>query len=128
MAPQTRLEVRLNFPNGDSIGKDDIAFIEAIQQCRSISRAGKLMGCCYRMAWVRADVLNRMFQDKVIETFPGRHTGSVVTAFGQRLVATFRAIERRAEEASAGTIHELEASLGRSSEQQLAAGNDDSAG
>jgi molybdate transport system regulatory protein len=113
----TRVRVRLSFANGGSIGEDDIAFIEAVQQCRSISRAGKLLGSCYRIAWLRADALNRMFQEKVIETFPGRHSGSQVTAFGQRLVALFRAIERRAADASRAAMHELEACLNRSFEQ-----------
>jgi molybdate transport system regulatory protein len=92
---QTQMHVRLRLPNGASIDEDDIILIETIQHCRSILGTSKLLGLSYRTAWLMSDALNRMFECKVIETFPGRHAATEVTFFGQRLVALFRSIERQ---------------------------------
>jgi molybdate transport system regulatory protein len=108
---QTQMHVRLALPNGASIDEDDIALIETIQRCRSILGASKLLSLSYRTTWLMSDALNRMFECKVIETFPGRHAATEVTVFGQRLVSLFRSIERRSAAAASGPISELTASL-----------------
>jgi len=65
-----------------------------------------------------ADALNRTFETKVIETFPGRKGGGAeVTAFGSRIVALFRSIEQRSNKAAAAALDELTASLDRSFEE-----------
>ena len=67
------------------------------------------------------DALNRTFETKVVETFPGRRGGgSEVTAFGQRLVALFRSVERRSSSAAAAALEELTASLSWSFEAEEA--------
>ena len=108
---QTQMHVRLALPNGASIDEDDIVLIESIQRCRSILGASKLLGLSYRTAWLVSDALNRMFECKVIETFPGRHAATEVTVFGQRLVALFRSIERQSAAAASQAIDELTAAL-----------------
>ena len=107
-----RVHVRLTLPNGGSLDEADVALIETLQKCRSIFGAAKLMGVSYRKTWLMVDVLNRTFEAKVIETFPGRRGGGAeVTVFGQRLIALFRSIERRSSLAAAATLNELTASL-----------------
>jgi molybdate transport system regulatory protein len=109
---QAQLHVRLEFPNGGSLDEADIALIETIARCRSILGAAKLMGLSYRKTWLMSDALNRTFESKVIETFPGRRgAGAEVTAFGQRLAALFRSIERRSAAGAVAAVEELTASL-----------------
>jgi molybdate transport system regulatory protein len=122
---QTRVHVRLEFANGGSLDEADIALIETISRCRSILGTSKLMGLSYRKTWLMTDALNRTFESKVIETFPGRRgAGAEVTDFGQRLAALFRSAERRSAAAAAAAIDELTASLalGRVEQEAAAAG------
>jgi len=119
---QAQVHVRIAFPNGGSLAEADIELIETIERCRSILRTSKLMGLSYRKTWLMTDALNRTFESKVIETFPGRRgAGAEVTVFGQRLVALFRSIERRSSTAAAAAIGELTASLDWSFETQAPA-------
>ena len=114
-----RVYVRLTLPNGGSLDESDVALIETLQKCRSIFGAAKLLGVSYRKTWLMVDALNRTFEAKVIETFPGRRGGGAeVTVFGQRLIALFRSIERRSSLAAAATLDELTASLDWSFEAQ----------
>jgi molybdate transport system regulatory protein len=121
MAPDSkngqRVHVRLSLSNGGSLDEADIALIETLQKCGSILGASKLMGVSYRKTWLMADALNRTFETKVIETFPGRKGGGAeVTAFGYRLAALFRSMERRSNKAAATALDELTGSLDRSFE------------
>jgi molybdate transport system regulatory protein len=109
---QAQVHLRLSFPNGGGLDEADVALIETIKRCRSILGASKLMGLSYRKTWLMTDALNRTFESKVIETFPGRRgAGAEVTVFGERLVALFRSVERRSSTAAAAAIGELTASL-----------------
>ena len=109
---RTRIHVRLSLPNGGSLDEADISLIETIHKCRSILGASKLMNLSYRKTWMMADALNRTFETKVLETFPGRRGGGAeITPFGQRLAALFRSIERRSSAGAAAALGELGASL-----------------
>ena len=120
---QAQVHLRLSFPNGGGLDEADIALIETIKRCRSILGASKLMGLSYRKTWLMTDALNRTFESKVIETFPGRRgAGAEVTVFGERLVALFRSVERRSSTAAAAAIGELTASLDWDFEAQAPAG------
>ncbi len=68
---QARVHLHLSFPNGGSLDEADVALIETIKRCRSILGTSKLMGLSYRKTWLMTDALNRTFESKVIETFPG---------------------------------------------------------
>ena len=105
------VHVRLSLPNGGSLDET------TLQKCRSLLGASKLLGTSNRKTWLMADTLNRVFETKVIETFPGRRGGGAeVTAFGRRIAALFRSIERRSSRAAAAALDELTASLDRSFE------------
>lgn len=116
MAPRTkklaRIHVQIALPNGGDVDEGDIALIETLQKCGSILGSSRLIGISYRTAWLMVDALNRTFETKVVETFPGRRGGGAqVTVFGQRLVALFRSVERRSSTAAAAATDELAASL-----------------
>ncbi len=55
--------------------------------------------------------MNHMFREPVVVTLPGRNTAgaSEVTVFGQRIVALYRAAERRAGSAAQAALAELSA-------------------
>jgi molybdate transport system regulatory protein len=120
--PQAQVHVRLSFPNGGRLDEADIALIETLKRCRSILGASKLMHLSYRKTWLMTDALNRMFESKVVDTFPGRRgAGAEVTVFGERLVALFRSVERRSASGAAAAIGELTASLAWDFEAQAPA-------
>jgi molybdate transport system regulatory protein len=103
-----RIAITIHLPNGGAIGPDDIALVEAIGRLRSITGAAEAVGVSYRTAWLAVDTLNRLFESRVIETFPGRRAaGAAPTPFGDRLVALYRSSERRATAGSALAIEEI---------------------
>jgi molybdate transport system regulatory protein len=107
-----RLELSLALPNGGRLEPVDVRLIETIRASRSISGAGRALGISYRKTWCMVDALNRTFSSRVVETYPGRHEGGAeVTAFGERLVALYRSIERRSASSTAAAMAEIVASL-----------------
>ena len=109
---EPRLFLRIDFPDGRKLGPGKIALLEAILVHGSILAAAKAIGMSYRRAWLLIDELDRMFEEKVILTFPGRRgAGTEVTAFGARVIALYRASERQAAKATRTAVDELKASL-----------------
>jgi molybdate transport system regulatory protein len=108
----SRLDVTIRFANGGSLTPEVIALIDAIRASRSILGASRATGVSYRKCWLMVDALNRTFETPVFATFPGRRgSGAELTDFGERLVALYRSMERRARSASAQGLVELTASL-----------------
>lgn len=108
----SRLFLRVDFPNGQRLGPGKIMLLEAIREHRSILSAAKAIGMSYRRAWLLVDELDHMFEQKVIVTYPGRRgAGTEVTAFGERLIALYRAMERQAAKATRTTLDELTQAL-----------------
>jgi molybdate transport system regulatory protein len=111
-AEASKLEVIIRLSNGGCLTPEDMTLIETIQKQRSISAAGRVLNISYRKCWLMADALNRTFEMPVFATFPGRHGGGAeVTAFGQRLIALYKSMQRRSGTASKAAIEELTAAL-----------------
>ena len=108
---QSRLSLRMELPNGSRLGPGKVALLESIGQRRSIAAAARDHDMSYRRAWLLVDDLNRAFTEPVVETFPGRSqgAGAALTTFGERLVALFRAAERRCAKAAAPSFKEIAA-------------------
>ena len=107
-----RVSLTVDLPHGGRIGPEDVDLIETIARERSIVGAGRALGQSYRKTWLMVDALNRMFESRVIDTFPGRRqAGATVTDFGRRLVALYRSAERRANATTARALDEIVASL-----------------
>ncbi len=103
--------LRLRLRNGGELGPGKIDLLEHLARERSISGAARAMGMAYRKAWLMIDDLNQMFAEPVVRTFPGRSQGAggaELTAFGERVIALFRAAERRTRDAVALQLVELE--------------------
>jgi molybdate transport system regulatory protein len=91
--PEVRF--RVDFAPGCSVGVGKIELLEAIGRTGSLSQAARELSMSYRRAWLLVDSLNRQFDAPVASTSVGGSGGggAVVTAFGQRLVETYRALE-----------------------------------
>jgi molybdate transport system regulatory protein len=103
------LSLRIELPNGSRLGPGKVALLESIGQRRSIAAAARDHDMSYRRAWLLVDDMNRAFGEPVVETFPGRSqgAGASLTTFGTRLVAIFRATERRCAKAAAPSLREI---------------------
>ena len=108
-----RLTVRVDFGSDRALGPGKIKLLETIGQTGSISQAGRALGMSYRRAWVLVDDLNHRFSKTVVLKKPGgvQGGGATLTAFGQDLIAKYRAIEAKAAAAAMRQLHELEVSL-----------------
>ena len=106
------LAITLAMPNGARLGPEDVALLEAIRRVRSITGAAKAVGISYRKAWLMVDAIGRAFESAAVETHPGRREGGAeLSVFGERLIALYRSVERRAASASAAALGELVAGL-----------------
>jgi molybdate transport system regulatory protein len=111
-AQPAHVAIEINLPNGGSFGPEELALIDAIRSVRSIIGASRALGLSYRKCWLTVDALNRTFESPVVATFPGRRGGGAeITAFGERLVALYRSIERHAANSAKKSLEELTASL-----------------
>ncbi|HSN73025.1 MAG TPA: LysR family transcriptional regulator [Steroidobacteraceae bacterium] len=100
--PQISLRIDFGAEPAARIGPGKIALLEAIRDERSISAAARRLGMSYRRAWLLVDALNRLLAEPVAITETGgrRGGGSALTPFGERLVASYREIERAAATAT----------------------------
>jgi molybdate transport system regulatory protein len=109
------LTLRVLGPRAPAIGPGKAELITRIGETGSISAAARAMGMSYRRAWQLVEALNRDFREPVIATAIGgtRGGGARVTPFGERLVARFRAMEKKASAAIAVDLRRFEAELRR---------------
>jgi molybdate transport system regulatory protein len=105
-----RLSLRIDFEGG-RLGPGKAELLEHIGRERSIAGAARAMGMSYKRAWELVDTMNQMFREPVVVTQPGRNTAGAteVTALGLRVLALYRAIERRAGTIAAAALAELAA-------------------
>src|SRR5271156_3991212 len=108
-----KLTLRVDLGGGRALGPGKIRLLEAIEKTGSISQAGRQLGMSYRRAWLLVDDMNNCFRDPVIEAQPGgaHGGGATLTAFGQKLVERYRAIEADALVATRKHLHDIEIAL-----------------
>lgn len=109
-AKPPRLSLRIDFEAG-RLGPGKVDLLEHIARARSIAAAARAMDMSYKRAWELVDAMNQMFREPVVTTQPGRNTAGAteVTVFGQRVIALYRAAERRAAGAAVAALTELTA-------------------
>jgi molybdate transport system regulatory protein len=90
-----------------------VLLLEAIRDTGSISQAGRSLAMSYRRAWLLVDDMNRCFREPVVTAQPGgaQGGGAALTAFGNKLIRNYRAIETQAMAAIKPQLHDLEAAL-----------------
>jgi molybdate transport system regulatory protein len=104
-----RIELTIRFGNGGRLTPEDRLLIETIRKERSILGTARATGISYRKCWLMVDALNRTFEMPVFETHPGRRGGGAeITAFGERLLALCKSMERRTRTATIAALGELD--------------------
>jgi molybdate transport system regulatory protein len=108
------IKLRIPYEGLFAFGPGKAALLEAIDQCQSISAAGRSMGLSYTKTRRLLDELRLCFRHPVIESIKGgaQGGGTRVTATGHRILATFRAMEGRALEAVQEDLRAIMAELG----------------
>ncbi|MBS7545628.1 winged helix-turn-helix domain-containing protein [Ancylobacter oerskovii] len=110
--PRDGLFIRVYFGDGRHLGPGMVELLETIRAERSILSAAKKMGMSYRRAWLLVEELDTSYGQRVVITHPGRRGhGTDLTAFGERLIALYRAIEAKSAAAAAAEVAELRAAL-----------------
>jgi len=86
---------------GAFLGDTRIRLLEAIVRYGSISQAAKAVPLSYKAAWAAVDAMNNVAEEPlVLRSTGGRHGGgTLVSPYGKRLVAMYRAVEQEYREA-----------------------------
>lgn len=84
---------------GSFLGDKRIRLLEAIDRLGSISQAAKTVPLSYKAAWDAVDDMNNVAPEPLVHrSAGGRHGGGTeLTAFGRRLIAVFRALEKESQ-------------------------------
>ena len=107
------LKIRILHEGVFALGPGKAELLEAIDQCRSIAAAGRGLGLSYTKIRRMVDELNRSFRHPLVESVRGgAHGGGArVTPAGRVLLAAFRTMEQRAQEAVQEDLRVIEAEL-----------------
>jgi molybdate transport system regulatory protein len=110
--PAPRLSIRI-IVGADKLGPGKVALLEEIGRLRSLAAAARALGMSYKRAWELLAMVNAMFEYPVAIAHPGRNLdGSTeLTQFGERVIALYRAVERRATGAASAGLEELGAAV-----------------
>lgn len=109
------LTLRILGKSAAAMGPGKAELVERIGRTGSISAAARDMGMSYRRAWQLVESLNETFREPVVTTAIGgrRGGGAKVTPYGERVVAGFRAMERKASAAISADLRRFDARLRR---------------
>lgn len=104
------LTLRIELERG-WLGHGKVELLEHIARTGSLAAAARSMQMSYKRAWELLAATNEMFKEPVSLSLPGRNVGgsTQLTPFGKRVVALYRAIEKRATRATLAAIQELSA-------------------
>jgi molybdate transport system regulatory protein len=99
MAKTLRAALKIDFGTDVRLGPGKVRLLELIAESGSISAAARQMEMSYRRAWLLIEELNGIFGQPVIETAAGGTGGggARVTPHGEKIIATFRDVEREAD-------------------------------
>ena len=96
-----------------AMGPGKAALLDAIAATGSISGAGRALGMSYRRAWLLVDVMNRCWEEPLVETAAGgSHGGGArVTPLGLEILAAYRKLEYAIDAAGAEALGPLSEKL-----------------
>ena len=94
-------KLRVMFGPEIAMGPGKAELLEAIAGTGSISASAKRLGMSYRRAWLLVDTMNRCFREPLVASATGGTGGggARVTAFGERVLARYRAMQSRVDRA-----------------------------
>ncbi len=101
--PAPVVRFRIDFANECYIGPGKIDLLEGIQKSGSLSQAARDLRMSYRRAWLLIDSLRSSFREPVAVAMTGGKGGGgiTLTKFGERLIRSYRALERDVDRAAA---------------------------
>lgn len=94
-------------------GKADL--LEAVRNAGSLRRAAAGLGMSYMRAWSLVRTMNAAFQEPLVTLARGgaAHGGAALTPTGAKVLALYRAMERKCAGAAAGDAGRLKRLLRR---------------
>lgn len=100
-----KVNVQILRGSDPAIGPGKALVLDAIGRTGSISAAGRELKMSYRRIWLLVDSLNHAWIEPVVETRVGggKSGGAQLTAFGERVLASYRGIEARMVATASGT-------------------------
>lgn len=106
-----RLSLRIFIGADGRLGPGKIDLLEAIDAHGSIRKAAAALDMSYRRAWLLVQATEDIFSRPVLATAVGGTDGggARLTEAGRRIVAAYRAVERKAAKAAAGELAVLDA-------------------
>lgn len=98
---------RIDFAEHANVGPGKIALLEAIRSSGSLSQAARDLGMSYRRAWLLMNSLNKAFTKPVTRATTGGRGGggAELTAFGEQLIESYRALDRAIASLAARRLH-----------------------
>ncbi|HSN69829.1 MAG TPA: LysR family transcriptional regulator [Thermoanaerobaculia bacterium] len=116
MPPTLTLRPRIRIMRADGVivfgpGKADL--LAEIRDHGSIRRAAENLGMSYMRAWKLIRVMNEAFPRPLVEKTRGgaAHGGAILTTDGEKVLALYRGMERKARAAMASEWKRLRALL-----------------
>lgn len=102
------LTLRIELERG-WLGHGKVELLEHIARTGSLAAAARSMQMSYKRAWELLATTNEMFTEPVSVSLPGRNVeGSTqLTPFGERVIALYRAVEKRSTQATRAAVQEL---------------------
>jgi len=112
-SPPPRLRLRVLLTPEVAIGPGKADLLQGIRETGSISAAGRQLKMSYKRAWDLVDALNRSFTEPLVHTNKGGSGGggASLTAWGEEVLALYRKIEARSQEAVSAELNALQARL-----------------
>ena len=88
-------------------GKADI--LEGIRDTGSITAAGRRLGMSYKRAWTLVDSMNSCFAEPLVQASRGGSSrgGAQLTQAGDKVLQTYRRMERQSSDAIASELRSL---------------------
>ena len=115
MSTHGRLRIKIQLYRGNDVamgpGKADL--LDAIRSEGSISSAARALGMSYRRAWMLVEVMNHCWRAPLVEARTGGRSGggAQVTDLGLTVLALYRALQNRTQDAAEQHGSELQGLL-----------------
>lgn len=106
MTEDPRINLRLHFESGLTLGRGKADLLQAIDEEGSISAAGRRMGMSYRRAWSLVEEMNAHFAAPLVDSSRGgaHGGGAQLTERGRQVLAHYRALEALLRDQGAGQL------------------------
>ena len=97
--PALRAKVWVDLRGRPALTEAGADLLEQIEACGSLSEAARRLRFAYRRAWLLVSAMNSVWPEPLVTTATGgkQGGGTVVTAYGKHVLATYRDIQLQME-------------------------------